>query len=154
LRGRVPYSFYAPEFPLGWTTHNTFEYRIFSDDKVSFSKALQGCEAQDADLTSIVTPDEQSFLREWLFANALVNQVWIGGTVLSDGDATLSWSDNRRTDLLEPQWLDDQPSLEDPGGPCTMFQISNPVNSTIVGGWLTRRCRALRGYGMNITVTA
>lgn len=143
-----------PLSSLGWTTYGNFEYRIFSDDKVSFSAALQGCEAEDADLTSIVTPLEQFFLQEWLFASAFVNQVWIGGTVSTDGDATLTWSDISRTDLLEPLWLDGQPSFEGPGGPCAMLQISDPIDGTIDGGWLTRRCRASRGYGMCATVTA
>lgn len=140
-------------FHLGWTAYRNFEYRLFSGNKVSFSRALQGCRAEDADLASIVTPEEQSFLRAWLFDSAFVYQAWIGGTVALDGDAALTWVDNRRTDLLEPQWLENEANFEGRSGPCVLFQISDPIDDTIIGGWLMRSCRAAREYGMYAAAT-
>lgn len=141
-------------FHVGWTAYRNFEYRLFSGDKVSFSRALQGCRAEDAVLASIVTPEEQSFLQEWLFASAFVYQAWIGGTVTSDGDAALTWIDDRRTDLLEPQWLENEADFDGQSGPCVLFQISDPIDDTVVGGWLMRSCRAAREYGMYAVATA
>lgn len=70
----------------------------------------------------------------------------------TDSNATLTWIDSGRTDLLEPQFLDDQANLYGgQRGPCVLFQISDPTDGTIIGGWLARRCRSFRGYGMYAT---
>ena len=125
---------------IGWVHYRNFEYKVFGEDtKRQFADAAAVCGLVDAEFASIRDLDENTFLSNYLFETAGVNELWIGGRLV-DGDVV--WENGRDSPDYEIPYLTDEP---DGSGSCIMYDVRTRAGVQ-TGLWSDRACTAFRAF--------
>lgn len=101
----------------GWTIFQDHCYLINNDALFTWSSAKSYCTSLNADLLSVSTAEEQTFINEHAQADDPNGRLWIGLNDLNV-EGNFEWSDG--TDVGYTQW---EPLQPNDSGDCVIFRI-------------------------------
>jgi len=96
--------------PPGWDRFGDYCYWL-NTDLLNWQEAEAACQAEDADLTSIHSQEEQDFL------NGIGTERWWHGLCDKVAEDQFVWSDSTPFTYMDA-WYDDQPNDLNPGQDC------------------------------------
>lgn len=131
--------------PNGWAydrAHRGRKCYRYLNATVNIAAARQLCSDFNASLVSIQSPEEQSFLVDYVFRkNQEKAGVWLGarkvaGTLVSLPLPSFVWDDEAH--FLHTNWEKGAPRL-DPNDSCVIMQFE-PLSITALGSWREQPC--------------